>query len=393
MGSASTGSVVIFLAYCLACRHDTCMKYSELDTPALLVDVDIVSDNILRMQKYADSHSVALRPHTKTHKMPYFAKLQMQAGARGITVAKVGEAEEMARNGLTDIFIANEIVGATKLGRIRRLAEQSVDISFGLDSVAQAQMVEQSFTGAARKAEVLIEVEVGENRSGVVEDSTFSELLAYLHHCRNISFKGVFSHEGHTYGAKDIQECLELTQASHQRTLHFAQMAADAGMPCEVVSVGATPPCIHDFPIDPGITEIRPGTYIFMDVSQGNQIGTYEHCAASILATVISRPTSDRVILDVGAKGLTMQSRTKGLCATKGFGTLLGYDGMTIAGMFDEHAIINDRGFHDSVEVGDTVRILPNHICPVVNLYDQVYLIQGDEVVKAVPVLCRGKLR
>ncbi len=368
------------------------MRYNGLDTPALLIDYDIVNSNLLRMQRFADVNKVALRPHTKTHKMPYFAKLQERIGAAGITVAKVGEAEVMAREGLKDIFIANEIVGAAKLARVRMLAE-TVDVSFGIDSIVQADMVEQAFTGADGKAVVLVEIEVGENRSGVIEEQDFLELLSFLSTCGNIRFKGVFSHEGHTYGARNVEECLALTLASHRRTLRFAELAAGCGMPCEVVSVGATPPFIHEFPVSLGITEIRPGTYIFMDVSQGNQLGTYKHCAATVLTTVISRPTAERVITDVGAKGLTMQSRTKGLCATKGFGTLKDYEGVTITGMFDEHAIILDQRFHDTVEVGDVVRVIPNHICPVVNLYDEVYLIKDGQVMDTIPVLCRGRIR
>jgi len=368
------------------------MYYKELDTPALLIDKNIMMDNIISMQNYANRNQVNLRPHTKTHKMPYIAKIQEQNGAKGITVAKVGEAEVMAANGLTDIFIANEIVGEEKFKRIRALAE-SIQISFGLDSVAQAEMIEKSFEGSPKRAEVLIEIEVGENRSGIIEEQDFFNLLEYLKSCKNISFKGVFSHEGHTYSSNSKEECLEMFMKSQKRTLHFANLAEENGLKCTVVSTGATPSLMHDFDILPGITEIRPGTYIFMDASQGNHIGTYNHCAASILTTVISRPTSVRVITDVGAKGITTQTRSKGLCTTKGLGVIKGFDNVNISEVFDEHAIIYDKTFHDAVAVGDKVEIIPNHICPVVNLHEQAYLLDNGEIVETIPVLCRGKLK
>ena len=152
------------------------MNYMELDTPALIIDREIMMDNLRFMQEYADRRHVALRPHTKTHKMPRLALIQEELGARGVTVAKVGEAEVMAEAGLRDIFIANEIVGESKLARIRELAK-TVDISFGLDSIPQAEMIERAFAGAQKPARVLIEIEVGEERSGVIEEADYLELL------------------------------------------------------------------------------------------------------------------------------------------------------------------------------------------------------------------------
>jgi len=368
------------------------MRINELDTPALLVDENRVWDNIRYMQAYADKNHIALRPHTKTHKMPLLARWQMEAGACGVTVAKVGEAEVMAANGLKDIFIANEIVGEEKYRRIRAVAESS-EISFGVDSVEQAKLVEASFAGAAKPAVVLVEIEVGENRSGVIEKDDFTALIKYFQTCRNIRFAGIFSHDGHSYGSASWDECLAIHLAAQKRTLEFAALAEQLGMPCERVSIGSTPSLMHDFPILPGVTEIRPGTYILMDAAQGNHLGSHERCAATVLTTIISRPTPERVITDVGAKGLTMQSRVKGLCATKGFGLVKGFSGVTVAGVYDEHAIILNRDFRDKVKLGDKIEIIPNHICPCVNLYDTAYLVRNGEVVAPVPVLCRGKLQ
>lgn len=368
------------------------MRVNELDTPALLIDREIMMDNIRRMQSYADKYGVSLRPHTKTHKMPKLARLQEAEGAKGIAVAKVGEAEVMAANGLKDIFIANEIVGEVKLSRIRKLAE-TIDISFGIDSIAQTEMVERVFEGAGKKAQVLIEIEVGEERSGVIEEEDFIALVNYIKTCGNVHLKGIFSHDGHSYHADDLEDCRDKYIVSQKRTLRFAELAAELGCSPETVSIGSTPSLMHDFGVLPGITELRPGTYILMDASQGNAIGTYDRCAATVLTTVISRPTSERVITDVGAKGITAQTRTKGICKTEGLGYIKGFDKVYIHDVYDEHAIIYNKKFHDSVKVGDKVEIIPNHICPACNLHEKAYLVSKGEVIEEIAVECRGRLQ
>lgn len=368
------------------------MRVTDLDTPALLIDKDIMLRNLKDMQDYADCRGVALRPHTKTHKSSRLALLQEKLGAKGITVAKVGEAEVMAANGLNDIFIANEIVGETKLLRIRKLAEK-VDISFGLDSIAQADQVESAFSGFGKKAEVLIEIEVGEERSGVIEEGSFVELLKHLKTCRNIHLKGVFSHDGHSYGAKDVHECESIHVESQRRTLKFAELAKEMGFRLDTVSIGSTPSLLHDFPILEGVTEIRPGTYIFMDAAQANAYGSFERNAASVITTVISLPTPERVITDVGAKGLTAQTRTKGFTATKGLGQVKGWSDVQIFKVFDEHAIIYSKELHDALKVGDKLQIIPNHICPVVNLHEMAYIHADGQVIEEITIDCRGKLK
>ncbi len=367
------------------------MKIHELDTPSLVVRKDVLLDNIHSMQDYANRNNVALRPHTKTHKTSHLALLQQEKGAIGITVAKVGEAEVMASAGITDIFIANEIVGETKLQVIKTLQE-TINISFGLDSIPQARMIEKVFT-SDNKAHVLIEIEVGENRSGIIEDIDFIRLLDYIKSSENIHFKGIFSHDGHSYSASNLDDLRKIHDESQKRTLHFASLAIEAGLNSEVVSIGSTPSLIQDFPIMEGVTEIRPGTYIFMDASQANVVGDFHKNATTVLATIISKPTDERVVLDVGAKGLTMQKRSKGITATEGLGRIVGFDDVVINSMYDEHALIYNKDFRNKVQVGDKVEIIPNHICPVVNLYDSLYLVSGEDVLEEIQIDCRGKLK
>ncbi|MBQ8744518.1 MAG: alanine racemase [Mailhella sp.] len=369
------------------------MKYTELDTPSLLIDRAILESNLRFMQDYANAQGVALRPHTKTHKIPVIALMQAELGAAGIAVAKVGEAEVMAEHGLRDILIANEIAGEAKLRRIRALSESGVDIVFGVDCPEQVEAADRVFAGASVPAQVSIEIEVGEERSGIIEEADFHALLDCIAACHNVRLRGLFSHDGNSYSAPDIEACHAIATAAMERTVHFAKIAEERGMKPAVVSFGSTPSLMHGFDIVPGITELRPGTYALMDASQANVIGTRERCAATVLATVMSRPTAERVILDVGAKGLTMQERTQGICSAPGKGVILEWPSVHIHAVYDEHAIIYNREFREGTRIGDKVRIIPVHICPVCNLYDKAYLIDGDEVTAKLEISCRGRMR
>ncbi len=368
------------------------MKYNELDTPSLLINREVMMKNIKYIQKIADDNNVILRPHTKTHKMPKIAKLQVENGAKGIAVAKIGEAEVMFENGLNDIFIANEVIGEIKYQRLANLSKKAI-ISFGVDNFVQVQQANKVFKENNVIANVLIEIEVGENRSGIIEEEDFVNLLNEIRNSSNINFKGIFSHDGNSYAAEDKMMCEIIAVEAQKRTLDFAKIAKENDMECEIVSYGSTPTIFNECPILEGINEIRLGTYVFMDASQANAIDDLSRCAATVLSSIISKPTKDRVILDVGAKGLTMQERHKGITSTKGKGTLIDFDDTYIDKMFDEHAIIINEEFSKKVVVGDKVKIIPVHICPVCNLYEKAYLISNNQVVEEIEISCRAKLQ
>ncbi len=367
------------------------MKYKELSTPSLLVDRDIVLKNLEHMRDYITAQNVKLRPHTKTHKSPKIAKLQMEYGAYAVTVAKTSEAKVMIENGIPDVFIANEVVGDDKLQMISDLSKKAT-ISFGADSIEHIKAAQQVFSAAGTVANIVIEIEVGDGRSGVVEESYFAELLSEIKASPNVYFKGIFSHDGHSYRAESVEHCLQISKDAQERTLHFAELAKAAGLPCDVVSYGSTPPILCGTTILDGITEIRPGTYVYNDVAQCGIIGTLDRAAVSVLTTVISRPTAERVITDVGAKGLTMQERADGICKTGGKGTVLEYPSIKVKAVYDEHAVIYDAKFRESVSIGEKLRIIPAHVCPVCNLYEVAYLISGDEVLEEISIAARGKL-
>lgn len=364
--------------------------YSSLDTPSLLVDRTILLRNITGMQDLADRAAVALRPHTKTHRTPAIAAMQVKAGAKGITVAKIGEAEVMAENGMDDIFIANEIFGDLKFARLRTLAEK-VRLSVGVDNREQVTAISRFFEGAPEPADVLIEVETGEVRSGMLPGPELVELAKFIAAAPNVRLKGIFSHEGHTYGAKDREQCAAFYRKAQEDTLGAAEMIRSAGIPVGTVSIGATPSILLGGDILPGVTEIRPGTYVLMDAAQGAAVGSYGTCAATVLATVMSKPTADRVVLDAGVKALTAFTREGGICATPGHGLLKGFDGLRIGKLYDEHGLVYGREANERLSLGDRVEIIPNHICPTCNLYDRMYLVEDGRVADELPILCRGK--
>lgn len=363
--------------------------YLSIDTPALLIDYKIMLANIKMMQAKANQYGVNLRPHTKTHKIPDIAKLQLEAGAVGITVAKVGEAEVMAANGIDDIFIANQVVGVNKLERIRAISRKA-KIRVGIDNSYQVDELESVFADEPNPIEVLVEIEVGEVRSGVITEEQLVNLANHVKNTKNVVIKGVFSHEGHTYKAQDIKDCIDLALKAQKHTLQMADVLRKLGISVDVVSIGSTPSLMQS-EIIKGITEIRPGTYIFMDVGQGSALGSFEKCAATVLATVISKPTDERIVLDAGAKALTSQNRSSGICATYGYGLVQNSDNVRLEAMFDEHGIINSKELSQQLLIGQKIEIVPNHICPCCNLYDKAYLVLEGQVIREVNILGRGK--
>lgn len=363
---------------------------NTIDTPALLVDLTLVRKNIAAMQEKADRTGVNLRPHTKTHRTPALAAMQVTAGASGITVAKIAEAEVMQAAGLEDIFIASVVMGEQKMQRLHALAGKGT-ISIGVDNEAQVAALAKTFEDSPEPLDVLIEIETGEERTGVLTPAEAVRLARLITEAPGLRLKGVFSHEGFTYGASSVDECKSMAEQSQRETLAAANAIRQAGMLVDVVSIGATPSLLLGGVI-PGITEIRPGTYILMDAAQGAAVGSFDSCAATVLATVTSKTAPVRVVLDTGVKALTAFVRTKGMCATPGHGIIRELDSaVRVTKLYDEHGIINDQTAFAALQLGDRVHVIPNHICPTCNLYDTMYIIEDGEIVDEYPILCRGK--
>jgi len=364
------------------------MRKMELDTPALLVDLERMEANMKAGQDFADSIGARLRPHIKTHRTPAIALKQLEKGAHGITVAKLGEAEVMADAGIDDIFIANEIVGDVKLKRLRRLAGK-VRLAVGVDHPLQVEGISGFFMNEGKPMDVMIDVDTGDPRTGVQPGRPVLELARMVERSPGVNLRGIYTHDGQTYEAHDVEEIREIFLKSQEQMLATAQLLRSEGIEFKEVSVGSTPSLLVGEPLE-GVTEIRPGTYVFLDADQANVIGSYDRCALTVLATVISRPTPERVVLDTGTKALTYFVQLEGITRTPGYGVLKKYPEIRLYGLSDEHGcFIRPEGME--FNIGDKLEIIPNHACPTCNLYDRIFGVVKDEVVEEWPVLARGK--
>ena len=358
-----------------------------LDTPALVLDLDIVEANIARTVEIAQTAGARLRPHIKTHRMLAVARLQIDAGAQGICCAKTGEAEVFADGGIDDIFIANQVVGAAKMRRLRALAER-VRLAVGVDHPEQIELLSQAF-GGAESLDISIEIDVGQRRTGVVEPHEAVGLAQRILDSPGLALRGVYTHEGHDYAARDDVDLAVIADQAQRQMLEAAQAIRDAtGAPCEV-SMGSTP-SLFARKFHSGIDELRPGTAVFNDGSHANFLGHTDWCAATVLATVVNRPAPDRVVVDAGAKALTSDRRGPSILENSGFGMVVGRPDATIVSLSDEHGVLSvpDAAAYT---IGEIIRIIPNHICPCVNLYDHAFVAREGMVQDVWEVSARGQ--
>lgn len=349
--------------------------FSQLDTPAVLIDIDRVEANLRRAQDYADSHNLRLRPHIKTHKLPRFARRAMDLGAVGITVQKLGEAEVFADAGIGEIFLPYNIIGVAKLARLRALHGR-VNISVTADSTETVEGLSRTFADAAKPLTVLVECDTGMGRCGVQTPVAALALAEKIANSAGLAFGGLM-----TYPAAGQVE-------ANAAWLSAARVALSAaGLPATVVSNGGTPDLWRAHEVT-AATEHRPGTYIYMDRFQvAKGVGSFDDCALTVLATVVSRPTEDRAIIDAGSKALT--SDTLGMA---GFGLIEAYPDAVISGLSEEHGTVDLSRCATRPVIGETLRIIPNHACVVSNLFDRVTLVSGNAVVETVAVDARGRV-
>jgi D-serine deaminase-like pyridoxal phosphate-dependent protein len=349
--------------------------FSQLETPAVLIDLDRVEANLKRAQDYADSHGLKLRPHIKTHKLPRFAKRAMELGAVGITVQKLGEAETMADAGIGEIFLPYNIIGPAKLKRLRALAER-VNITVTADSAETIEGLSAAFADSKTPLTVLVECDTGMGRCGVQTPEAALGLAEKISNSPGLRFGGLM-----TYPAAGQVEANSQWLAAARQTL------TAAGLAPTIISNGGTPDLWRAHEVT-AATEHRPGTYIYMDRFQvGKGVGSWDDCALTVLATVVSRPTENRAIIDAGSKSLT--SDTLGLA---GFGLIENYPDAVITGLSEEHGTIDLTNCPTKPQIGEQLRIIPNHACVVSNLFDEVTLISGDQIVETVPVAARGRV-
>ncbi len=364
------------------------MTIFDLDTPALVVDFDKLDRNLARMQKIADDARVKLRPHTKTHKTPAIAQKQLRAGARGITVAKVGEAEVMERANIIDLLIAFPLQGALKLERLLELNERA-NLRVTLDSIKVARDISDAAEARNQRVKILVEVDPGYHRVGVLPGEAVRELVREIVKLRGVEFIGLLTHAGHVYGSKDIEEIAEIAEYEGECVVESAELLRRDGIPVQEVSVGSTPTAPFVARV-PGVTEIRPGNYVFYDASQiALRSCTPDDCALSVIGTVVAKHP-DRVILDTGTKALTSDKLAAQL--VMGHGLVKGYENnLSIERLSEEHATVKVIDSSYLPSIGDKVEIIPNHACATVNLYDKFFAARSGEVVEEYRIEGRGK--
>jgi D-serine deaminase-like pyridoxal phosphate-dependent protein len=349
------------------------MQISDLDTPTALVDLDRLDANITRLQQYLDQHAIANRPHIKTHKIPFIAHRQLAAGASGITCQKVGEAEVMAQAGCSDIFLPYNLVGQAKLDRLAALARYAT-VSVTADSAEVIDGLPARFREEPNPLTVLVECDTGGGRCGAQTPQQAAVLARRVAHARGLRFGGLMTYP-----------CTDSTDPFIAETK--AILSGD-GISVERVSGGGTPRMwqAHTWR---EINEYRAGTYAYGDrkiVSYGAM--TYEQCALSVVATVVSRPTAERGILDAGSKALTSD-----LLGLEGHGYMVEYPEARIYGLSEEHGHVDFSACAKRPSVGERVTIIPNHCCVVSNMFDEVIAVRRGHIELALPVAARGKLQ
>ncbi|HEX9653567.1 MAG TPA: D-TA family PLP-dependent enzyme [bacterium] len=362
------------------------MHFQHLDTPALLIDLDRLEANIAGMAALAKRHGVNLRPHTKTHKCPEIAKMQIAAGATGITCAKLGEAEVMAAAGVEDILIANEIIGEPKFKRLIDLSKQAT-ICVAVDSVFGARSLIAALAPANQTLDIVIEINCGQNRGGVLPGEETLRLAKPIIQSKQLQLRGLMTHGGHAYNESSREGIEKIGREEGRVMVETAELLRKNGIPIETVSVGSTPAAQYCASAA-GVTEIRPGTYVFYDLTQVDLFAcNLEDCALTVLATVISCPGKNRAVIDAGKKALTSDPRGR---AGKdgGYGWIVEKQ-VIINRLSEEHGVIeSDAQF----EIGEKVRIIPNHACVVVNMFDQIYGIRDGQVKQVFKIAGRGRM-
>lgn len=358
------------------------LKKDQIETPALLVNVPIMEANLDRMAAYFCERHAKLRPHVKTHKTPILAHKQLAAGsAVGVTTAKLGEAEVMVRGGIRDVLIANEIVQPSKIARLVGLARHA-DVKVAVDSLANIEQLAAAAAAYGTRLGVLVEVNVGLNRCGVEPGSAALALARAILRCPSLVFEGLQGYEGHVVLRPDPEERRRRGREAMEKLVGTRRLLERNGITVAIVSGGGsgTYNVTGDFD---GVDEVQAGSYIFMDAHY-QETGIEFGQALTLLATVISRPSSETAILDAGLKAVSSDfdlPRVKD------------HPEWRVTALHEEHSIMSVPGGDAGLRVGDTVELVPGHGCTTINLHDYYYALRDDRVEAVWPIEARGRFR
>ena len=347
----------------------------KFGTPCAVVDLKVVEQNIKRAQTLCDDAGVKNRPHIKTHKSPFFAEMQIAAGAQGITCQKLGEAEIMVNNGITDIIVATNLIGAARYGRLASL-QKRVSLKVCGDNLFSMAAYSESAKKAKRPMDVLIECDTGQKRAGVETPFEALKLVQVIKNDPMLNFAGMLF-----YPTKNSWPQTQVFYDEMLRGLNSLR--------CEpgIVSTGGTPNFSNIGTLK-GATEHRAGTCIFNDrMMMSDGFATLENCAFSVYSSVVSRGGAERGIIDAGSKTLT--SDTGGL---QGFGLILEHPDAEIRKFAEEHGFLDLSMSASKPLVGDILTVIPNHVCVVVNMFDKLVAVRDGQIVDVIPIEARGML-
>lgn len=355
----------------------------DLETPSVLIDLDRLEANIAKMSAKAREAKVALRPHAKTHKIPEIGWMQMRAGAVGLSLAKTSEAEVFGKHGFPDLFVAYPVVSPSKADRLVALSRR-LTLCVGVDSLEGASVLGASAARAGATLRVSLKIDCGFHRVGVAPEEALA-IGVRIAEIEGLALVSVFTHAGQAYHRSDPAEIERDSVEEASIVVGAAEALRKAGVKIETVSVGSTPTSRFGF-ARAGLTEARPGNYVYLDRTQVG-LGTcgLDECAMSILATVVSASGSTRAVLDSGSKTLALDTlRPK----PDGYGVVLGTSSRLTA-LSEEHGILAVAP-GDRFNVGQRVAVLPNHACVVSNLHNRVYGVRGERVEAVFEVAARG---
>ncbi len=353
----------------------------EIDTPALLLDLDAFERNLRKMADFLAGRGVALRPHVKTHKCSEIAKRQIAAGAQGLTCAKLGEAEVMADAGVRGLLIANQIVGPLKIRRLVELAKRS-DVIVAVEAVENAREISSAAQAAGVQVNAIIEVDTGMARCGTRPGEETLALAREMARLPGLRFRGVMGYEGHAVLVRDLEERKRLALESASALVQEAERLRADGLECEIVSAAGTGTYAITSGV-PGITEIQAGSYCVMDTTYREVTPEFGN-ALSILSLVISRRGDEWLVTDMGKKAATEEFGLPELCDAPG---------AKLVSLSEEHAKLEILDPSCALRPGDRVRFLPSHCCTTINLHDEFFCLRGGRLEAVWPIDARGKVR
>jgi len=349
------------------------MELKEIPTPAFLVDLPLLRRNLEFMKARAQQLGVKLRPHTKTHKTREIAGMQVD-DSRAITVSTLAEAEFYLEDGFTDILYAVPLFP----GKIRRAADlirRGADMKIIIDNPAMIDSLEKGLPAILKPLKTMIKIDCGYERAGLPADSESALRMALkIEESKKLEFEGILTHAGHSYAAKNREEIMKAAIEEKESLNFFSRKLKSSGIPCPLTSIGSTPTSTHADDLE-GISEIRPGCYVFLDKFQAD-IGTspIENCAATIMAGIIGTyPDRNQVLLDAGALALD-QPRT--------FGLIRENPDMFVSSLSQEHGIVTSRKPIDFTRfrIGDRLSVIPNHCCLAAALFPEYHVVEGEKV-------------